>query len=380
MFPLFFVFLFLSSMALPRDLIQIDWFRHLATLNPVSYLLEGIRCLLMTGWDGEALALGFGIAVAIAVVGMTAGDVRLAHEVGANMSSGRFWSGRIRRREADDHDVRQEPGAARAVDHLPAVLLRRVRGRTLAHRQRSQASTSPPATPRSSSSSCCFSRPPSAVCSRASASPATSRPDSPAASCWPPTTGRRSSSAMRSPRSARAFDHLVVAVRGRADRRHAGGGQRRRHLRHVGARRDRQPGGDALGGRNRDALPHDPGRPADADPVFFILFLAPVYVPLDLLSGWIHALASINPDDRVPRGRPRTDLRRADEGRARFRGGDRTGAHVLDLGAAWATAGRGGRLGTTARTPAGQPGLEARPRPGFRLDDSRCLALPSEIG
>jgi ABC-2 type transport system permease protein len=30
-------------------------------------------------------------------------------------------------------------------------------------------------------------------------------------------------------------------------------------------------------------------------PVFLILFLAPVYVPLDLLSGWIHAAASINP-------------------------------------------------------------------------------------
>jgi ABC-2 type transport system permease protein len=30
-------------------------------------------------------------------------------------------------------------------------------------------------------------------------------------------------------------------------------------------------------------------------PVFLILFLAPVYVPLDLLKGWIHAVASINP-------------------------------------------------------------------------------------
>ena len=30
-------------------------------------------------------------------------------------------------------------------------------------------------------------------------------------------------------------------------------------------------------------------------PVFLILFLAPVYVPLDLLSGWIHTVASINP-------------------------------------------------------------------------------------
>lgn len=30
-------------------------------------------------------------------------------------------------------------------------------------------------------------------------------------------------------------------------------------------------------------------------PVFLILFVTPVYVPLDLLSGWIHAVASINP-------------------------------------------------------------------------------------
>jgi ABC-2 type transport system permease protein len=30
-------------------------------------------------------------------------------------------------------------------------------------------------------------------------------------------------------------------------------------------------------------------------PVFMALFLAPVYVPLDLLSGWIHAVAQLNP-------------------------------------------------------------------------------------
>ena len=30
-------------------------------------------------------------------------------------------------------------------------------------------------------------------------------------------------------------------------------------------------------------------------PVFLTLFLAPVYVPLDLLNGWIHAVASVNP-------------------------------------------------------------------------------------
>jgi ABC-2 type transport system permease protein len=35
--------------------------------------------------------------------------------------------------------------------------------------------------------------------------------------------------------------------------------------------------------------------PAMQTPVFLILFLAPVYVPLDLLNGWINAVASVNP-------------------------------------------------------------------------------------
>ncbi len=37
------------------------------------------------------------------------------------------------------------------------------------------------------------------------------------------------------------------------------------------------------------------GGPLMQFPAFLILFLAPVYVPLDLLSGWIHAVASVNP-------------------------------------------------------------------------------------
>jgi ABC-2 type transport system permease protein len=68
LFPVFFVFLFLSSMALPRNLIETDWFRTIADYNPVSYLLEAVRSLFITGWDGEALALGFGFAAVIAVV------------------------------------------------------------------------------------------------------------------------------------------------------------------------------------------------------------------------------------------------------------------------------------------------------------------------
>ena len=77
LFPVFFVFLFLSSMSLPRNLIQTDWFREVATYNPVSYLIEAVRSLLVKGWDGEALALGFGVAAIILVVGMVAANAAL---------------------------------------------------------------------------------------------------------------------------------------------------------------------------------------------------------------------------------------------------------------------------------------------------------------
>jgi ABC-2 type transport system permease protein len=77
-FPLLFVFLFLSSANLPRPLIEQDWFRTIATYNPVSYLVEGVRSLIITGWDEKALALGFGIAAALAAgaVALAAGALR----------------------------------------------------------------------------------------------------------------------------------------------------------------------------------------------------------------------------------------------------------------------------------------------------------------
>jgi ABC-2 type transport system permease protein len=74
-FPLFFVLLFLSSAFFPRDLIEQDWFRVVATYNPVSYMVEGIRSLVISGWDGQALAQAFGIS-AIAIVGFLALSAR----------------------------------------------------------------------------------------------------------------------------------------------------------------------------------------------------------------------------------------------------------------------------------------------------------------
>jgi ABC-2 type transport system permease protein len=72
LFPLLFVGLFLSSMNLPRNLIETDWFRIVATFNPVSYLIEGVRSLIITGWDVQALALAFGISLLLLVFSLMA--------------------------------------------------------------------------------------------------------------------------------------------------------------------------------------------------------------------------------------------------------------------------------------------------------------------
>jgi ABC-2 type transport system permease protein len=76
-FPIFFVFLFFSSMAMPRDLIEQDWFRFLATINPLSYLVEGIRSLYVFGFDWEALGLAFGISALLIAVFLSLATVSL---------------------------------------------------------------------------------------------------------------------------------------------------------------------------------------------------------------------------------------------------------------------------------------------------------------
>jgi ABC-2 type transport system permease protein len=70
LFPVLFVLLFLSTINLPLDLIPITWFRWVATVNPITYLVDALRSLIITGWDWPTLAAGFGVALAIAVVGI----------------------------------------------------------------------------------------------------------------------------------------------------------------------------------------------------------------------------------------------------------------------------------------------------------------------
>ena len=50
------------SFQLPRPLLS---FRDVATVNPVSYMIEGLRSLVITGWDAQALLLGFGCTLGL---------------------------------------------------------------------------------------------------------------------------------------------------------------------------------------------------------------------------------------------------------------------------------------------------------------------------
>jgi ABC-2 type transport system permease protein len=81
LFPLLFVFLFFSSMNAPRNLMEVGWFRTLATLNPVSYLIECVRSLIITGWDGRAIGFGFASAAAITLVAIPLASRALRHRL-----------------------------------------------------------------------------------------------------------------------------------------------------------------------------------------------------------------------------------------------------------------------------------------------------------
>ena len=80
-FPILFFFIIISSMNLPRNLIEADWFRILATLNPVSYMIEGLRSLIIEGWNAEALALGFGFAILATAVAMALAALELRKQM-----------------------------------------------------------------------------------------------------------------------------------------------------------------------------------------------------------------------------------------------------------------------------------------------------------
>jgi ABC-2 type transport system permease protein len=71
LFPVLFASLFLSTMTMPLNLIEADWFHAIARWNPISYVVDGMRSLVITGWDGTALIRDVGILAAALMIGIT---------------------------------------------------------------------------------------------------------------------------------------------------------------------------------------------------------------------------------------------------------------------------------------------------------------------
>jgi ABC-2 type transport system permease protein len=72
LFPLFFVFIFLSSSSLPRNLLRTGWFHAVANVNPISYLIEAFRSLYIYGWDAPALWRGFAVVIGLTILALLA--------------------------------------------------------------------------------------------------------------------------------------------------------------------------------------------------------------------------------------------------------------------------------------------------------------------
>jgi ABC-2 type transport system permease protein len=63
----FFPFSFITTSQLPLNLLS-GWYRTAVLINPVTYILEAIRSILITGEIGYAVALGFLVAILFAAV------------------------------------------------------------------------------------------------------------------------------------------------------------------------------------------------------------------------------------------------------------------------------------------------------------------------
>ena len=172
LFPLFFVFIFLSSSNLPRNLLRTGWFHTVATWNPISYLIEGFRSLYIyrMGRDRVVARLRGGDrpdARCPARASPARCDTKAAarHE---QCTRRQHLAGGAHDRVAQRAHVRAQARPVRALAGVPAGVPGELRAAACRRSGSCPAFTSPPATPLSSSCSCCASRRCSAACSRAS--------------------------------------------------------------------------------------------------------------------------------------------------------------------------------------------------------------------
>lgn len=79
-FLIFFPFAFLTSSFLPLESLT-SWMRAIATYNPVTYLLAGLRALVSEGWVVDDLLKAFGAVLGISLITFTSAFSSLSRRV-----------------------------------------------------------------------------------------------------------------------------------------------------------------------------------------------------------------------------------------------------------------------------------------------------------
>lgn len=62
---------FLTTAYMPKDLLS-GWFKWAVTINPVDYILDGIRAVIITGWEWGPIMLGIWVLVGMMGILVTA--------------------------------------------------------------------------------------------------------------------------------------------------------------------------------------------------------------------------------------------------------------------------------------------------------------------
>jgi len=79
-FILFFPFAFLTTSFLPKEALT-GWLATIATYNPVTYVLDGLRSLISVGWEWDVLAKGLLATLALAMVSFSLASMAMRGRV-----------------------------------------------------------------------------------------------------------------------------------------------------------------------------------------------------------------------------------------------------------------------------------------------------------
>ena len=67
---LFFPFIFLTTAFMPEDQLT-GWFKVAVKLNPVTYVIEAMRAMVIGGWEWETILTGVWVAAGMLAVLLT---------------------------------------------------------------------------------------------------------------------------------------------------------------------------------------------------------------------------------------------------------------------------------------------------------------------